>query len=133
MKVDRIDHIGIAVENLEEAAAFYRDALGLAFLGFEEVPSQKVRVAMFAVGESRIELLEPTSPDSPIAGFLQSRGQGIHHIAYSVPDADEAVKVLAEAGVNMIDAVPRTGAGGSRIAFIHPRASGRVLTEICQH
>ncbi len=133
MKVSRIDHIGIAVENLEEAVAFYRDALGLVFLGFEEVPGQKVRVAMFAVGESRIELLEPTSPDSPIAGFLQSRGQGIHHIAYSVPDAEEAVRVLVEAGVNMIDSAPRPGAGGSRIAFIHPRASGRVLTEICQH
>ncbi len=133
MKISRIDHIGIAVENLEKTVPFYRDVLGLAFLGFEDVPDQKVRVAMFAVGEARIELLEPTSQDSPIAGFLQSRGQGIHHIAYSVPDADEAVKTLTEAGVDMIDAVPRPGAGGSRIAFIHPRASGRVLTEICQH
>lgn len=133
MKIQRIDHIGIAVENLEEAMAFYRDTLGLEYLGTEEVPSQKVRVAMFAVGDSRVELLEPTCPDSPVAGFLKSRGQGVHHIAYSVSDAGEALNELLEAGVDMIDKTPRPGAGGTRIAFIHPRASGRVLTELCQH
>ncbi len=133
MKVKKIDHIGIAVENLDESSAFYRDVLGLEYLGTEEVPSQKVRVAMFRVGESRVELLEPTSPDSPVAAFLQSRGQGIHHIAYSVTDAAESVGELVAAGVNMIDTKPRPGAGGTKIAFIHPRASGKVLTELCQH
>lgn len=133
MNVTGIDHIGIAVENLEESSAFYRDALGLKSAGTEEVPSQKVRVAMFKVGESKIELLEPTSPDSPIAVFLQKRGQGIHHIAYRVTDASGAVSELMEKEVRMIDTEPREGAGGSRIAFIHPGASGRVLTELCQH
>lgn len=133
MNVKKIDHIGIAVENLDESTAFYRDVLGLEYLGTEEVPSQKVRVAMFRVGESRVELLEPTSPDSPIAAFLLSRGQGIHHIAYSVSDTAESVGELVAAGVNMIDTKPRPGAGGTKIAFIHPRASGKVLTELCQH
>jgi len=133
MNVKKIDHIGIAVENLDESAAFYRDILGLEYLGTEDVPSQKVRVAMFRVGESRVELLEPTSADSPIAAFLQTRGQGVHHIAYSVSDAAGSVNELVEAWVNMIDTKPRPGAGGTRIAFIHPRASGRVLTELCQH
>ncbi len=133
MKIKKIDHIGIGVENLDESMAFYRDVLGLELIGIEEVPSQKVRVAMFAVGESRIELLEPTSPDSPVAAFLESRGQGVHHIAYSVSDAAQAVVELTGAGVNMIDKTPRPGAGGTKIAFIHPRASGRVLTELCQH
>jgi len=133
MEAKRIDHIGIAVESVEEALPFYRDMLGLKLLGTEEVPSQKVRVAMLAVGEARIELLEPTSQDSPIAGFLRKRGQGIHHIAYAVDDAAAAVEELTDKGVRMIDSSPRQGAGGSRIAFVHPRASGRVLTEICQH
>jgi len=133
MQVNRIDHIGIAVENLDEASVFYRDALGLAFAGIEEVPSQKVRVAMFQVGESKIELLEPTSPESPIAAFLAKNGSGIHHIAYSVTDASGAVAELIEKEVQMIDSEPRPGAGGSKIAFVHPRASGRVLTELCQH
>jgi methylmalonyl-CoA/ethylmalonyl-CoA epimerase len=133
MNVKKIDHIGIAVESLDEAMGFYRDTLCLPFLGIEEVPSQKVRVAMFSVGESKIELLEPTSPDSPIAGFLKARGQGVHHIAYSVSDAADSVGELVAAGVDMIDETPRSGAGGTKIAFIHPRASGRVLTELCQH
>lgn len=133
MEATRIDHIGVAVESLEEALPFYRDVLGLSFLGTEEVASQKVRVAMLGVGESRIELLEPTSDDSPIAGFLAKRGQGVHHIAYAVDDASAAVEELKEKGVRMIDESPREGAGGARIAFVHPRASGRVLTELCQH
>ncbi len=133
MHVKKIDHIGIAVESLDDASAFYRDALGLESLGVEEVPSQKVRVAMFKVGESKIELLEPTSPDSPIAAFLEKKGQGIHHIAYSVSDASGAVSELLEKEVQMIDKEPRPGAGGSKIAFVHPKSSGRVLTELCQH
>jgi methylmalonyl-CoA/ethylmalonyl-CoA epimerase len=133
MLANRIDHIGIAVESLEESLPFYRDVLGLKMLGTEEVASQKVRVAMLSVGESRIELLEPTSDDSPIAGFLRKRGQGIHHIAYAVDDAAEAVDEMARNDVRMIDGRPREGAGGTRIAFVHPKASGRVLTELCQH
>lgn len=133
MKITRIDHIGIAVENLEEASLFYRDALGLELAGIEEVPSQKVRVAMFRAGESKIELLEPVSSDSPIAVFLEKNGAGIHHIAYSVEDVSGAVIELIEKEIRMIDSEPRPGAGGSKIAFVHPRASGRVLTELCQH
>ena len=131
--VRKIDHIGVAVESLDAAVPFYRDVLGLESLGVEEVPSQKVRVAMFAVGEARIELLEPTSPDSPIAGFLEKRGQGIHHIAYRVDSASSAVERLIGLGVEMIDKAPRPGAGGSMIAFVHPKSSGKVLTELCEH
>lgn len=133
MSVKCIDHIGIAVNDLAKAIPFYRDNLRLEFLGTEEVPSQKVRVAMFRAGESRIELLEPTSSESPIAGFLKKRGPGMHHIAYGVDSAASEVDSLKEKGVRMIDSSPRTGAGGSRIAFVHPKSSGRVLTEICEH
>jgi len=133
MKANSIDHIGIAVENLESAIPFYRDVLGLELLGTEEVPSQKVRVAMFAVGESKIELLEPTAEDSPIALAIEKRGPGIHHIAYSVDDAAEAVKALISMDVRMIDREPREGAGGARIAFVHPGVTGKVLTELCEH
>ncbi len=133
MNANKIDHIGIAVNSVEEASVFYRDILGLEFLGVEEVPSQKVKVAMFKIGESKIELLEPTSPDSSIAAFLEKKGQGMHHIAYSVTDASGAVTELIEKEIKMIDKEPRPGAGGSKIAFIHPKASGRVLTELCEH
>lgn len=133
MSVRRIDHIGIAVESLEEAIPFYRDVLELELLGVEEVPAQKVRVAMFAIGESRIELLEPTAQDSPIAVALQKRGPGMHHIAYSVDDAAAAVDEMIEKGVRMIDTVPRHGAEGSKIAFVHPASSWKVLTELCEH
>lgn len=133
MDLSKIDHIGIAVESVDEASVFYRDILGLELIGTDEVPSQKVKVAMFKIGESKIELLEPTSKDSSIAVFLEKRGQGIHHIAYSVTDVNGTVTELIEKEVKMIDKEPRPGANGSKIAFIHPRASGRVLTEICQH
>jgi len=133
MGVKGIDHIGIAVESLEKSIPFYRDILGLKFLGIEEVPSQKVRVGMFSVGESRIELLEPTSSDSPIAKAIEKRGQGMHHIAYSVENAASEVDSLKNKGVKMIDNFPREGAGGTKIAFIHPAASGKVLTELCEH
>ncbi len=133
MNANKIDHIGIAVNSVEESSVFYRDILGLEFLGVEEVPSQKVKVAMFKIGESKIELLEPTSPDSSIAAFLEKKGQGMHHIAYSVTDASGAVTELIEKEIKMIDKEPRPGAGGSKIAFIHPKASGRVLTELCEH
>ncbi len=133
MDLSKIDHIGIAVESVDEASVFYRDVLGLELIGTDEVPSQKVKVAMFRIGESKIELLEPTSPDSSIAIFLEKKGQGIHHIAYGVTDVNGTVLELVEKEIKMIDKEPRPGAGGSKIAFIHPRASGRVLTELCQH
>ena len=133
MDLTKIDHIGIAVHSVEEASVFYRDVLGLELIGTDEVPSQKVKVAMFKIGESKIELLEPTSPESSIAIFLEKKGQGIHHIAYSVADVNGAVIELIEEEVRMIDKESRPGAGESKIAFIHPAASGRVLTELCQH
>ena len=133
MSVKGIDHIGIAVKSLEESMPFYMDKLGLTFLGIEEVPSQKVRVALFSVGESRIELLEPISEESPIAKAIEKRGEGIHHIAYSVDSAQEEIDSMKRKGIRMIDNTAREGAGGTRIAFIHPAVSGKVLTELCEH
>ncbi len=133
MAVSRIDHIGIAVESLEKSIPFYRDVLELELLGIEEVPSQKVRVAMFAIGNSKIELLEPTSHESPIAKAIEKRGQGVHHIAYAVDSASAEIESFIEKGIRMIDVTPRIGAGGSKIAFVHPSDSGKVLTELCEH
>jgi methylmalonyl-CoA/ethylmalonyl-CoA epimerase len=128
----RIDHLGIAVRSIDEASGFYRDALGLECNAPEEVPEQKVRVVFFQVGEVRIELLEPTAADSPIARFLEKRGPGLHHIAYVVDDLHATLAALKAAGVQLIDAAPRPGAHGMQIAFAHPRATGGVLTEFCQ-
>jgi methylmalonyl-CoA/ethylmalonyl-CoA epimerase len=128
----KISHIGIAVTSIEEATPFYRDVLGLEFEGIETVAEQKVRVAFFAVGESRIELLEATEPDSPVAKFLEKNGPGVHHIAYEVADLEQRLLALKTAGLRLIDEVPRTGAHHTRIAFLHPKASGGVLTELCQ-
>ena len=127
----KINHIGIAVHSIEEALPFYRDSLGMTLKGTEEVPSQKVKVAFLAIGESKIEQLEPTSPESPVAKFLEKSGPGVHHVAYGVPDVEKAIAQLIAAGARMIDAVPRAGAHGAKIAFIHPKSSGGVLTEIC--
>lgn len=128
----KINHIGIAVKSIEAAVPFYRDTLGMAYEGSEEVAEQKVRVAFLAVGESRIELLEPTAGDSPVARFIEKNGEGIHHIAYEVDDIERSLADLQGQGVRLIDTVPRRGAHGTRIAFLHPRASGGVLTELCQ-
>jgi methylmalonyl-CoA/ethylmalonyl-CoA epimerase len=128
----KINHIGIAVTSLDDAIPFYRDNLVMAFAGIEEVAEQKVRVAMLQVGESKIELLEPTSEDSPIAKFIAKNGAGIHHIAYEVADIEAAIAKLLADGVRMIDEKPRHGAHGTRIAFIHPKSSLGVLTELCQ-
>ncbi len=130
--LQKINHIGIAVQSLDAALPFYRDALGMSFHGFEEVPEQKVRVAMLGIGEAKIELLEPTSPDSPIAKSLEKNGSGIHHIAYEVNDIEVAISTLKQQGARMIDEVPRNGAHGTRIAFVHPKSSNGVLTELCQ-
>lgn len=128
----KIDHIGIAVHSIEDSLLFYRESLGMAFLGTEEVVSQKVRVAFLAIGESKIELLQPTSPDSPVARFLEKNGSGIHHIAYRVADIEASIARLTAGGARMIDALPRDGAHGARIAFLHPKSSGGVLTELCE-
>ena len=128
----KIDHIGIATDGIDQAASFYRDSLGLSIEEIEEVPSQKVRVAMLPVGESRIELLEPTSEDSPISRFLAKRGPGIHHIAVQVDDIEAALRDLKARGARLIDEQPRTGAGGCLVAFIHPSSTGGVLLELVQ-
>lgn len=129
---DKINHIGIAVKNLDTSIPFYRDILKMQLETVEEVADQKVRVAMFICGESRIELLEATSEDSPIARFLEKNGEGIHHIAYQVTGLDAKLKKLKESGVRLVDETPRPGAHGTRIAFLHPKSSGSVLTELCE-
>ena len=128
----KINHIGIAVQSIAAVIPFYRDQLGMEFLGSEEVVEQKVKVAMLAVGESKIELLEPTSSDSPVARFLEKSGQGIHHVAYEVEDIEAAIARMVAEGARMIDEKPRHGAHGTLIAFVHPKSSHGVLTELCQ-
>jgi methylmalonyl-CoA/ethylmalonyl-CoA epimerase len=128
----KINHIGIAVKSLNDSLPFYRDNLGMAFLGLEEVAEQKVKVAMLQVGESKIELLEPTSEDSPVAKFIEKNGPGIHHLAYEVENIEAAIAKLLADGARMIDEKPRSGAHGTRIAFVHPKSSNGVLTELCQ-
>ena len=129
---NKINHIGIAVKNLEASLPFYRDTLGMTFEGDEVVAEQKVKVAFLAVGDSRIELLEPTAADSPVAKFLEKNGEGVHHIAYEVVDLTLALAELKRDGVRLIDETPRSGAHGTSIAFLHPKATGGVLTEHCQ-
>lgn len=128
----KINHIGIAVKSLGDSVPFYRDNLGMVLAGIEEVVEQRVRVAMLQVGESMIELLEPTSEESPVAKFIEKNGPGIHHIAYEVADIETAIAALLADGARMIDEKPRHGAHGTRIAFIHPKSSNGVLTELCQ-
>jgi methylmalonyl-CoA/ethylmalonyl-CoA epimerase len=128
----KISHIGIAVASIDEALPFYTEVLGLEFEGTEVVEEQKVKVAFLVIGESRIELLEPTAPDSPVAKFLEKNGPGIHHLAYQVEGLQERLASLKGQGVRLIDETPRTGAHHTRIAFLHPKASGGVLTELCE-
>lgn len=128
----KINHIGIAVKNLEESMKFYRDQLGFTFNGVDEVASQKVKVAFFKIGETNIELVQATSEDSPIAKYLEKNREGIHHICYEVEDINAALDNLKSKGVKLIDNEPREGAHGTKVAFVHPKASGGVLTEICQ-
>ncbi len=127
----KIDHVGIAVRSLEEAVKVW-EGLGLKVDEIEEVPDQKVRTAIIHIGESRIELLEPTAEDSPIAKFIAKRGEGIHHIALGVDNIEEHLKELKEKGYRLIDEKPRIGAGGAKIAFVHPKAVTGVLLELCQ-
>jgi methylmalonyl-CoA/ethylmalonyl-CoA epimerase len=129
----KIEHIGIATRALDEALIFWRDALGLEVSEVEEVAEQKVRVAMLPVGESRVELLEPTSDDSPIAKFIAKRGAGIHHIAVRVENIRESLARLKEQGIRLIDETPRIGAGGCLVAFVHPSSANGVLLELVEH
>jgi len=130
--VKKINHIGVAVNSIEESAPLYRDVYGMKDEGVEVVEEQKVKVAFFAVGESRIELLEPTSDDSPVAKFIAKNGPGVHHIAYEVDDVCAEIARLKAEGIRLIDEVPRCGAHQTQIAFLHPKSSGGVLTEMCQ-
>lgn len=128
----QIDHLGIAVRSITEASGFYRDVLGLECGGLEEIPDQKVRIVFFDIGQTRIELLEPTTADSPIARFLDKRGPGLHHVAYRVDDLPATLAALKSAGARLLDETPRQGAHGMKIAFVHPASAGGVLTEFCQ-
>jgi methylmalonyl-CoA/ethylmalonyl-CoA epimerase len=129
----KIDHIGIAVKSLTEAIKVYEDAIGLKVDAYDQVDDQGVRVAMLNLGESRIELLEPTGPDSPIERFMNKRGEGIHHIAVTVENIEKALEHLKASGVRLIDNAPRRGAHNTRIAFIHPSSTHGVLLELVQH
>jgi len=120
MKILKIDHLGIAVNSIDDGKSLWTDALGLAFEGSETVEEQKVTTAFFPVGESEVELLESTAPDGPIAKFLEKKGQGIHHVAFRVENIEEALEELKQKGIKLIDEKPRKGAGGAKIAFLHP-------------
>lgn len=132
LAIGKIDHLGIAVRSLEAALPLYTEVLTLPIHEEEEVEDQKVRTVIFQVGESRLELLEPTSPESPIAKFLEKRGEGLHHVALGVPDVARALEHLRSKGCQLIDEKPRVGAGGALIAFVHPKSTHGVLLELCQ-
>ena len=132
VKAKGLDHVAIAVKDLEQAVALYRDALGLELAEIEEVPEQQVRTAIFGHGMGRVELICPTVPDSGVARFLQKRGEGLHHICIEVEDIDAAIASMKARGAPMIDESPKPGAGGAKVAFIHPKGSHGVLIELRQ-
>ncbi len=127
-----IEHIGIAVNSLEESIPYYEKVLGLECYSVEEVVEQKVKTAFFKVGQTKIELLEPTSQDSPVAKFIAKKGPGVHHVAFAVNNLEEQLKSVEQNGVQLIDKVPRKGAEGLDIAFLHPKSTFGVLTELCE-
>ncbi len=128
--IKKIDHIGIAVNSLEESLSFYEDALGLKVENIEEVPDQKVKVGFLDIGGVHLELLEPSSPDGPVAKFIEKRGEGIHHIAILVDNIEESIGLMKDKGVKLIDESPRKGAGGSKMAFVHPKSTHGILLEL---
>jgi methylmalonyl-CoA/ethylmalonyl-CoA epimerase len=132
MKPTHIEHIGIAVSNLEESIKFYEDVLGFKCYAIEEVKDQKVKTAFFMVGQTKIELLESTDSEGPIGKFLEKRGEGVHHIAYAVEGLEDALVHMENKGIRLIDQQPRKGAEGLQIAFLHPKSTGGVLTELCE-
>ena len=132
MKILKVDHIGIAVKSIEEAKNLYSGLLGLNHAGSETVAEQKVTAAFFRVGNTEVELLETTAPDGPIAKYIEKKGEGIQHIAFRVENIDEALAELKAKGVQLIDEKPRRGAGGAKIAFLHPKSTFGVLIELCE-
>ena len=133
MNISHIEHIGIAVKSIDEAKKYYEQILGLKCYSVEEVADQKVKTAFFKVGETKIELLEATAEDSPIAKFIEKKGEGIHHIAFASKDINNVLLQLDEKGINLIDKVSRKGAEGLNIAFLHPKSTFGVLTELCEN
>ena len=133
MNITHIEHIGIAVKSIEEQLPYYEGILGLKCYNIETVADQRVKTAFFMVGQTKIELLEPTDEESTIAKFIEKRGEGIHHIAYDTDNVNEALKEVEEKGVRLIDREARGGAEGLKIAFLHPKSTGSVLTELCEH
>jgi methylmalonyl-CoA/ethylmalonyl-CoA epimerase len=132
MKILKIDHLGIAVNSMEEGSKFWSDVMGLKLEGSETVTEQKVTTAFYPVGDSEVELLVSTSPDGPIAKFIEKKGAGFQHVAFRVENIEEALAELKEKGIALIDQTPRIGAGGAKIAFLHPKATGGVLVEISE-
>lgn len=130
--VKALNHVGIAVRSIDDQRQFYEGTLGAVFEGIEDVPSQKVRVAFYKIRDVRLELLEPTDPAGPIAKFLETRGEGLHHLAFTVDSIQERIAELKESGLRMIDETPRPGAHHMQIAFMHPKSTHGVLTELCQ-
>jgi len=132
MKILKIDHLGIAVNKIEDGKKFWTDVLGLEFEGSETVAEQKVTTAFFPVGESEVELLESTALDGPIAKYIEKRGEGLQHIAFRVENIEAALEELKKKGIRLIDEKPRKGAGGAKIAFLHPKSTSGVLVELCE-
>jgi len=128
----KINHIAVAVNNLEEAAKFYQTILGLDLSGVEVVSAQKTKVGFFKIGESNIELVQPAEPDSPLVKYLETKGPGIHHICFEVDDVEAEVKAFLEKGATMVDQKPRPGAHSTKVAFVHPKSSSGVLIELCE-
>lgn len=133
MKLTHIEHLGIAVKSLETAIPFYENVLGLKCYAIEEVAEQKVKTAFFKVGQTKIELLESTDPEGPVGKFIEKRGEGVHHLAFAAEGLQESLDQLAEMGITLIDKSPRKGAEGLNIAFLHPKSTFGVLTELCEH
>lgn len=132
MKILKVDHIGVAVNSIDASLNFFAKALGLKVEGSETVAEQKVTTAFLPVGDTEVELLQSTAPDGPIAGFIEKKGEGVQHIAFMVENIEDALKELEANGIRLIDKVPRKGAGGKKIAFIHPKDTFGVLVELCQ-
>lgn len=132
MKPTHIEHIGIAVNSIAEALPFYEKVLGLKCYNLEEVADQKVKTAFFMIGQTKIELLESTDPEGPVGKFIEKRGEGIHHIAFAVDQIEEKLREAEAAGIRLIDSAPRKGAEGLSIAFLHPKSTFGVLTELCE-
>lgn len=133
MKLSHIEHIGIAVKNLEESIKFYEDVLGMKCYAIEEVKDQRVKTAFFMVGQTKIELLESTDPEGPIGKFLEKKGEGVHHLAFAAEGIEGALDELQQKGIQLIDKAPRKGAEGLDIAFLHPKSTHGVLMEICEN